>query len=112
MSENTPEQVAFHEANEGVATEESSWPVYEVSMSGDPVEWEARPNPEYWQEDDDGNWVPKEGQNVSADGKVIMPATCTVITHAKNEDHAKFLAMKAEEDAGYHTITGVREITQ
>lgn len=114
---NTPEQIAAHEANELRAAQESGWPIYEVHLSGDEAEWEARANPDYWMDDGTGNWVPKDaddlpdGVSIHPDsGKIVMPATAVAILHAMNEDHAKMLALKAEEGAGYHTVLGVKEL--
>lgn len=115
-TENTPEQIAAHEANERRAAEEAKWPIFKVDLLGDDAEWEARPNPDYWM-DDGEKWVPKdaddlpEGASIHPDsGKVVMPATATVTLHARNEEHAKMLALKVEEDAGYHTVTNVVEL--
>lgn len=112
--ENTPEQIAAHEAIEERVKEEATWSVYIVELSGDDTEWEPRPNPDHWHEevneDGDVNWVPNQDKKLSESGKVVMPATCTVTLKAKNDDHAKMTALRAEEGAGYHTVVSVTKL--
>lgn len=112
--ENTPEQIAAHEANEKRAEEEMTWDVYEVILTSDPVEWEPRNNPDFWHEEtnEDGvtNYVPNEGQELSESGKVVMPGRARVVLRAKNEEMAKMIALRAEEANGYHTVESVNQL--
>jgi hypothetical protein len=90
MTDNTKEQIAAHEAAEARAAEEMTWPIYQVVITGDTVEWVARP-----------------GVNDGQPWNAIAKATVTM--HARNEDHAKALALNANSE--YHTIESVTEIT-
>lgn len=116
---NTPQQEAAHAAQEAAWAEEQTWPLYQVRLVGDEVEWVPRPNPTYWNEQTDENgvtsWVPKSADELpehaslhETTGNVVMTAVCVVTVHAKNEDHAKALSMAA--NPGYHTVDEVQQL--
>lgn len=119
---NTPAQVAAHEANEKAAALEITWDLYQVELSGDEVEWVARPNPTYWNAVEDPNtgqvthWEPKAAHELPAGaslhpetGSVVMKAQALVQCRARNEDHAKMLAMR--DNPSYHTVDKVTNLS-
>lgn len=91
---NTEEQERLHAEQEARWAEESSWPLWQVEISGDEVEWVARPGV-----NEDENGVPQPWN---------APAVATVTLLAKNEDHAKALALNA--NPSYHTVNSVTEL--
>lgn len=103
---NTPAQVAFHEAQEAVAMEQASWPLYKVVITGDDVEWVPRNDERYWElsdpDDPNSDWVSKTGN------PVIMPARGTVTLRARSEDEAKMMALRDNPD--YHTVESVEDL--
>lgn len=95
VAANTAEQKAAHKAQEAAWAEESTWPIYQVVIEGDEVEWVAR-----------------EGVNLDDDGTPqpwTAKAVATVSCHARSEEHAKMLALR--DNPTYHTITSVKKIT-
>jgi hypothetical protein len=116
--ENTPEQVAAHKANEQKAAVEADWSLFQVELSGDVADWEPRPDPTYWEFDEEKDqWVPlsedklPDGVGINSDtGKVTMKATATVTLRARDASHAEYLALKAEESAGYYKVESVKEL--
>lgn len=91
---NTPEQKAFHQAQEDAWADEQSWPIFQVEIEGDEVEWKARPGVN---EDEDGVAQPWNA-----------PAKATVTCHARSAEHAKMLALR--DNPTYHTVNSVHEV--
>jgi hypothetical protein len=82
--------------SEAVWEAERAWPLWQVVITGDEVDWVAR-----------------AGVNVDDDG-VAQPwraaAKATVTLRARNEEHAKALALAASP--GYHSVESVREVDE
>lgn len=117
---NTKAQLDFIKAQEDAWEEERTWPLWQVQLSGDVVEWVPRGNPTYWtQEDpDDRNspWVPlpadelPDHASISENGHVQMTARATVTCHAKSEELAKMFALRDNPD--YTTVDSVTRIDE
>lgn len=119
LPENTPEQIAAHEAQEAKWAEESGWPVWKVELVGEPREWKARNDERYWKQenpnDPNSPWVPRPADELPNDaslhpdsGMVVRTARATVYCHARSEDHAKMLALRDNED--YDSVESVEQV--
>jgi hypothetical protein len=122
VPENTPFQLKTIEDQEKQAELERTWDLFQVELSADEVEWVARPNNVYWEPVEDLNtgrvvdWVPKDAAELPdhasihpESGNIVMTARATVTCRARNEDHAKMLAMR--DNPEYHTVDSVKNIT-
>lgn len=67
--------------------------LYRVTITGDEVEWVARPGVN---EDDDGNPQPW-----------VATAQAQVTLRARDQEEAAKYALRANEEAGYHTVAEV-----
>jgi hypothetical protein len=115
---NTEAQTAFHQATEAAWEEERTWPIWRVTLSGDPVEWVPRADERYWMQQDPTDprtaWVPRPAEELPDDaelseqGHVVRTATCVILCHARTEDHAKMLAMR--DNPTYHTVETVETV--
>lgn len=113
MADNTPAQIAYLQAQADAWEEERTWPIYEVTLTGDAVEYAPRADERYWQFDESEEaWVPKPADELPDDasihpesGHVVREAYCIVQCHARSEDHAKMLAMR--DNPQYHTVVSV-----
>jgi len=118
MDKNTQAQEEFIQAQHDAWVEESSWPVYEVVITGDETVWVPRADTRYWQPldetDPQSHWIPLPASDLPDDaslddeGNVVKTARATVTMHARSEDHAKMLALRDNPD--YHTVESVRVI--
>lgn len=109
---NTPAQIEAHEAQEARAAEEATWPLFVVEISGELAEWVNRPGPHWMPNpENDREWIPRpadelpEGVSINENGMIQMPAFAVVTMRARNEDHAKMMALRDNPD--YHTIVSV-----
>lgn len=96
LEENTEEQEAATRASEERWERERNWPLWRVILTGDTVTYVARAGMNL---DDDG--VPQPWNDL---------ARCEVTLRAPNKDYAKMLALRANEDAGYHTVESAGEL--
>lgn len=118
LIKNTAEQIAAHKAAEEQWAKERTWPLYDIVLSGDPVEWVPRKDERYWEpadaNDPNSVWVPKAAHELPKDaelkgGQVVRVARCTVTCHARNEETAKALALSHNPE--YHTVESVKKVT-
>jgi hypothetical protein len=91
---------------------EKEWPVFEVNLAGDEIEWEFRDHPDYYDKsgrprtgakDEDGNLLPGHAE------RLRKVAACSTRLHAQSKDQAAARALT--DNPEYHTVVEVREIT-
>lgn len=97
LARNTPEQIAAIRRAEELWAREQTWPRWQVELTGDEVEYTARGGVNM---DDDG--VPQPYTDT---------ARCSVILRAPNEEYARAQALRANMDAGYHTVESAQELS-
>lgn len=103
---NTALQIAAHKAQEEAWAEQQTWPLFQVVITGDEVEWVPRNDERYWKlsdpDDPTSKWVSKTGD------PVVLPARATVTMLARNEEMAKMMALRDNPD--YYTVENVKEL--
>lgn len=115
---NTQAQIEFHNAREAAWEEEKTWPIWRITILGDPVAYVPRNDERYWQLEDPNDqnsaWVPKAAEDLPddaelVDGQVVRTAYAVTTCHARSEDHAKMLALR--DNPEYHTVESVEQIS-
>lgn len=110
---NTAEQKAANQAQEDAWAEEATWPLWEVSLEGDEAVWAARPGQNLATED--GTVILRIGDKIVYEEKHkegdtvpwVAKSRCQVTLHAKSEDQAKMIALRAEPQ--FHTVLEVKQ---
>lgn len=116
VPDNTKEQSQMVKDQAAQWEVERTWPIWEVELVGDDVEWVPRADERFWElkdpNDKNSGWVPKatlpDGATLSADGNVVRPHRALIQCRAPSEDYARMLALR--DNPACHTVVKAKQI--
>lgn len=82
-------------------------PTFRVVMSGDPTVWAHRDAPEYWERDEDGDYVLDELE-LRIPRRVEKPASGRITVAADSADEA--VQIVRDQHPEYHTVESVEQL--